>query len=46
MTFRFVLCGTHTGTFSDIDASGQQIAAEGIDVARVADGRMTDHYEP
>lgn len=36
--------GTHTGEFLGIAPTGKAIEIESVDVMRVADGRITDHW--
>ena len=35
--------GTHTGTLMGIEPTGRQISVRGIDMVRVADGRIVEH---
>lgn len=42
ITFRFVLHGTHTGTFGKIDPTGKEIVLTGMDFVRIADGKLVE----
>ena len=35
--------GTHTGALMGIEPTGRRIAVRGIDMVRVADGRIVEH---
>lgn len=37
--------GTHQGEFMDIPATGRRVTVSAIDISRVADGRMVEHWE-
>lgn len=41
---RIVSTGTHRGEFMGIPATGRRIEVETIDMARVRDGRATEHW--
>ncbi len=41
---RFTLRATYAGGFMDIPARGQQVAAPGIIIYRLADGKIVDHW--
>ena len=36
--------GRHTGTLFGIPASGRELAVDGVDILRVADGRIVEHW--
>jgi predicted ester cyclase len=36
--------GTHTGSFQGIEATGAEVAIHVIDIVRVADGRIVEHW--
>lgn len=39
-----VICGTHTGEFLGIAATGRTIEIETVDVLRVVNGKITEHW--
>jgi len=41
---RFTACGTHTGQWKKYAPTGKQIQYTGVTLARIADGKITDHY--
>jgi predicted ester cyclase len=41
---RKVLRGTHTGAFQGIEPTGAEVAIHVIDIVRVADGRIVEHW--
>lgn len=41
---RFTMRGTHRGTFMGITATEQWVEATGIDIFRIADGRIVEHW--
>jgi steroid delta-isomerase-like uncharacterized protein len=44
VAFRYVEGGTHRGEFDGIPATGRQVVARGIDIARIADGRIAETW--
>jgi steroid delta-isomerase-like uncharacterized protein len=38
------LSGTNTGTFMGKPASGKKISVEGVDIVRIVDGKMVEHW--
>ena len=42
---RFVYCGTHTGEFMGIPASGNPVEMRSIDIWRVADAMFVEHWD-
>jgi predicted ester cyclase len=41
---RKVFTGTHLGSFQGIDPTGRQVEIHLIDIVRVADGRIVEHW--
>ena len=41
---RVSVSGTHQGEFLGIDPSGNQVAITGIDVLRIVDGKIVEHW--
>jgi predicted ester cyclase len=41
---RKVFRGTHTGSFQGIEPTGAEVAIHVIDIVRVADGRIVEHW--
>jgi steroid delta-isomerase-like uncharacterized protein len=41
---RVTLRGTHRGTFLQVPATGRQVAMDVIDVVRLADGKIAEHW--
>ncbi len=41
---RFTLTGTHRGEFLGMPPSGKTIKIEGIDIVRVANGKLVEHW--
>jgi steroid delta-isomerase-like uncharacterized protein len=41
---RWTISGTHQGAFAGIPATGKPVAMSGIDVIRVTDGKMVEHW--
>lgn len=39
-----VLTGTHTGDFAGVPASGKTVEFSGIDIIRVEDGKVAEHW--
>lgn len=44
VAFRFTLSGTHRGTFQGIAATGRRVRVPGLDLVRLKDGRLTEHW--
>ena len=44
VVLRWHLSGTHRAAFAGIDATGKRCAIRGIDMYRVRDGRMVEHW--
>jgi steroid delta-isomerase-like uncharacterized protein len=44
VALRMRLCGTHTGTFAGIPASGVRVEVRSTDVVRIADGRIAEAW--
>jgi steroid delta-isomerase-like uncharacterized protein len=42
VAFRFVLRGTHQGTFADFPPTGKEDVLTGVDFVRIADGKMRE----
>ena len=41
---RFVAQGTHQGEFMGVPATGKQITVSGINIMRIADGMIAEHW--
>lgn len=41
---RMTVTGTHQGEFAGMPATGKSFSAEGYDLLRLVDGRLTDHW--
>lgn len=41
---RITMTGTHTGDFFGIPATGKRISISGISIARIADGKIVEHW--
>lgn len=41
---RFTMQGTHQGEFMGLQPSGRQVVVGGIDILRVTDGRVVEHW--
>jgi steroid delta-isomerase-like uncharacterized protein len=41
---RSTMSGTHQGEFMGMPPSGKRFAVTGIDIVRIRDGRVTDHW--
>ncbi len=41
---RFTFSGTHQGEFQGIPPTGKQVTATGIDIYRIVDGKMLEHW--
>jgi steroid delta-isomerase-like uncharacterized protein len=44
VAFRWLLSGTHLGEFMGIVATGTRVEAMGMDIVRVADGEIAEHW--
>jgi steroid delta-isomerase-like uncharacterized protein len=44
VAFRWLLSGTHLGRFMGVVATGRRVEAMGIDIVRVADGEIAEHW--
>jgi predicted ester cyclase len=44
VTVRSTMRGTHTGSLMGVPASGRRVAVDGIDIMRVEDGRIVEHW--
>jgi steroid delta-isomerase-like uncharacterized protein len=42
--FRWVMSGTHQGEFMGVAATGRQVEAMGMDIVRVAEGEIAEHW--
>lgn len=43
--FRWTATGTHEGAFSGIPATGKAIRFTGMDIVRVANGKIVEHWD-
>jgi steroid delta-isomerase-like uncharacterized protein len=41
---RWTITGTHQGDFQGVPATGRQITINGIDMSRVVDGKIAEHW--
>jgi len=41
---RWTITGTHRGEFQGVPATGRQVTMAGIDVSRVVDGKVDEHW--
>lgn len=41
---RFTLTGTHDGTFYGIEPTGRRVEIQGVDVARIENGRIVEYF--
>lgn len=41
---RWTITGTHTGPFFGVAATGRAIQVSGMDILRVADGKLVEHW--
>ena len=44
VVFRVTIRGTHQGAFMGAAPTGKQITATAVDIARLADGRIVEHW--
>jgi len=44
VAFRWLLSGTHMGEFMGVVATGRRVEAMGMDIVRVADGEIAEHW--
>ena len=44
VAFRWLLSGTHEGEFMGVAATGRQVEVMGMDIVRVADGEIVEHW--
>lgn len=44
VTLRWTITGTHTGTFFGVAPTGRSIQVSGMDILRVADGKLVEHW--
>ena len=44
LAFRWLLSGTHEGEFMGVPATGRRVEAMGMDIVRVADGKIVEHW--
>jgi len=44
VAFRWLLSGTHMGEFMGVVATGTRVEAMGMDIVRVADGEIAEHW--
>ena len=44
VTIRWTITGTHTGTFFGVAPTGKTIQVSGMDILRVADGKLVEHW--
>ncbi|HWO19148.1 MAG TPA: ester cyclase [Kofleriaceae bacterium] len=44
VTLRWTITGTHTGTFFGVAPTGRTIQVSGMDILRVADGKLVEHW--
>lgn len=42
---RWTMPGTHLGNFRDIKPTGKRLVQTGIDILRIADGKITDRWD-
>ena len=41
---RYILTGTHRGDFAGIPPTGKQVKISGMDILRLKDGKVTEHW--
>jgi steroid delta-isomerase-like uncharacterized protein len=44
VAFRFTMSGTHRGPFQGIEATGKRVSVPGLDLVRMKDGLLTEHW--
>lgn len=44
VAFRFTMTGTHRGPFQGIEATGRRISVPGLDLVRLREGKLTEHW--
>jgi steroid delta-isomerase-like uncharacterized protein len=44
VAFRWLLSGTHLGEFMDVAATGRRVEAMGMDIVRLANGEIAEHW--
>ncbi|HVL52235.1 MAG TPA: ester cyclase [Actinomycetota bacterium] len=44
VAFRFTMSGTHRGPFQDIAPTGRRVVVPGLDLVRLSDGLLTEHW--
>ncbi|MDQ3589387.1 MAG: ester cyclase [Actinomycetota bacterium] len=44
LAFRWLLSGTHEGEFMGVAGTGRRVEAMGMDILRVADGQIVEHW--
>ena len=44
VAFRWLLSGTHQGEFMGVAATGRRVEVMGMDIVRVADGQIVEHW--
>ena len=44
LAFRWLLSGTHKGEFMGVAGTGRRVEAMGMDIVRVADGKIVEHW--
>ncbi len=44
VAFRFTMSGTHHGPFQGIGPTGRRISVPGLDLVRLKDGLLTEHW--
>jgi steroid delta-isomerase-like uncharacterized protein len=42
---RYTMTGTHKGEFMGIAATGKQVTVTGIEITRIAEGKLVEHWE-
>jgi hypothetical protein len=44
VAFRWLLSGTHAGEFMGVTATGKRVEAMGMDIVRLANGEIAEHW--
>lgn len=44
LAFRWILSGTHEGEFVGVPATGRRIESMGMDIVRIANGKIAEHW--